>query len=257
MAYDKDYWSKLAQEAGVPAERVQAFQQALEDPNLLKAISDRALARDEFSRQMDSLKKEKDGYTTWYNQALTSFEANKKAAEDYAARVKAYEDTYGALDPNARPNNNNVNADYIDRKTMEAELARREQGYLGVMTGMVKFATDYQSKFGQSLDPDELVKYAKEKGLTLNAAYDAYISPKLLEKQSKDFEERLAQARQEGAKEALAKHRLPNDPRPSEPHFLFDRTAKDDTPPATPRERSSAFAEFYNSPEMQDAFVKQ
>ena len=258
MAYDTEFWSKLAQEAGASPEKVQALQQALEDDKVLKAISDRALARDDYSRNMDTLRKEKEGYNTWYQQALTTFESNKKAAEDYAARVKAYQDTYGDLDPAAgRPAPVTPTGDWIDRKAFEAELSRREAGYLGVMTGMVKFATDYQNKFGSSLDPDELVRYATEKGLPLNAAYDAYIAPRMLEKQSKDFEERLTQARAEGAKEALAKHRIPVDPRPSEPHFIFDRPAKEEgAPPSTAHERSRAFADFYSSPEMQDALLK-
>src|SRR5690242_15923463 len=83
----KKYVEQLAQASGTPAERVASLLQVLDgDEKLQKALADDLVAprlrQDEFSRQMDSLKTEKDNLGKWYQGALTTYEQNKKAVEE-------------------------------------------------------------------------------------------------------------------------------------------------------------------------------
>lgn len=91
----------------------------------------------------------------------------------------------------------------------------------------------HANKFGGAeLDLDAVDKIAIEKNLPLEAAYNDYIRPMEEEKRNTDQEARVKAAKEEGAREALSRHRLPVDPTPTEASPIL--IARNGAPPTQP-----------------------
>lgn len=226
MADVKKYIEELAQAAGVSDDQKQAFLQALDNAKFAKAIDDGILRHDDYSRNMDTLRadkekfeKEKTGYSDWYKQSLAAFEKNKQV-------VAQYEQQYGPLDGSdpklvASPTN----------AVTKEELQKAMDEYSGKAVFIAKKAAqvsvDYFKRFNEPLDMDAFEKFALEKGLPIDAAYDAFIRPRVSELDQKNIDERIKAAKEEGLREGRSQSNLPVDTAPKAPHPFFDRPKPD------------------------------
>ena len=259
MAYGKDYWLKLARDNGVPDDKVQLLAEAFSVDGFVKALDDGFLRHDDYSRQSDEIRKNREELKTWYENVLRTTEENKRTVDQVNTQLSAYRETYGELTgDNHRLTAtvaSSVTGDWISKKDFEEHMGRLGEQAVELVSVMTDAGIDYYSRFNEKLPVADLKKFAIDRKLPLSAAYEAFIRPKLDERASKDVDERVKRAREEGAREALARHQLPVDTRPPEPHFLFDRPAADKVP-ANDHERVAAFTDFFNSADMQEAARK-
>ena len=229
MAVDiKKYVEGLAQEAGLPKEQASAFLQALENEKFAKPLADGILRHEDYSRNSDSLRKEKETFERtqkewkdWYTDVLKTKESNERVVAEANAKLQAYVNTYGELD------GSRVVASPVDTGTMEKKyqemLEKQGKQALYVIKKATWAAADYMKRFNDVLDLDAVEKIAVEKNLSVEQAYQEYIKPKVTEMDTKAMEAKIAAAKEEGRKEALSGVNLPIDNGPKAHHTFFDR----------------------------------
>ena len=172
-----------------------------------------SLRQSDYSRRMDALKADRGKWEKFYND-LVVWKANEEArlAQVQGERTTQQQQT-------TQP----VLGEYISMKQFQEELARRDQVTVGLLKDGMRLASAHAVEFHEPLDTAALEKLAVEKNLSLVQAYNEMVSPRRTELQTKQYDDRLKQAREEGARDALAKHKLPVDNQPREFHVLADR----------------------------------
>jgi hypothetical protein len=236
--------------AAVPEDKRAAIEGTLKDEALAPKIRERVLARSEFSRNMDSLKAERTqferevaeartrikGWNDWYGSTTSEFAKLQSA-------VRKYQETYGELDGDkAASVVKGMSQDEINA-LLTQQFNTRDQAALKVADVMTDIKLDYRERFKERLNMDELITFAGERNLPLDAAYDAYIRPKVEEQREADLQKRLEAAKEEGKREAMSSARFPNMSRPSEPHPLDNA----DKAPKTHTDRVAAAVADWNS----------
>lgn len=251
MAYDKSFWTKLAQESGV--DLTKPLSEVLDNEGFVKTLGERALAKDDYSRNMDQLAQEKKRVTDYYNSLLKTTTDNQAVVDQVNAELARYRAAYPDLgtDPNAPKK---VEVAPVDAIT-KAQFDQTVNQIPILLAESQRIAFDYFQKFGEPLPMDQVLKINSETGLPLAAAYDKFIAPKVAEKTAKDYEAKIAAAKAEGAAEYARTHQMPIDSKPADPHFLFDRPATD-AELKTDHSRVTAFRDFFGSAEMAAAAAK-
>lgn len=229
MSDIRKYLESLAQEAGVEPETRDALLKALENEKFQKGIADGVLRQEDYSRSKDELRKLEQTTKDYYNDLLKTSEHNRQVVADREAALAKYQDAYGPLEGGAArvaapP------ADSVTKKELEEALTRLGQQSIMVTKKAMFAASDHLKRFGEVLDPDALEKLALEKGLSIDMAYQELIRPKLDALQTKTHDDALKAAREEGARDALSRHKLPIDDGVKEPHPFFTHLQRD---PAT------------------------
>lgn len=223
--------------AGVPQERIDAFLQALGDDSVQKAFTQNFVETSQYHSNLDRMKNEYEGRLSQTQQQVQAWDkwwqdngATINQLPTYAKKLQAYEAMYGRLDGDAT-------AGEIRQAATATGLTKQEvQELLDQRTAQVASATstlmkdiayvtaDHQQRFrGEPLDLDKLEEFAAKSNLPLRQAYKEFINPRMEETRKSEFEAAIKAAREEGAKDALSKHKLPVDSRPKEPHPLFDQ----------------------------------
>ena len=254
MADQKQYWLDVAKNAGLPDEQVKALEAAVANDKFANAF----VPRPEYSRSLDAeTQKYRDLVAqneSYYKTEAQRAAENQRKVDEALQAAQRYRDLYGELDPGA-PQRTVATPSFDASKFMtkeeyDAALKRIEGQSLFVIKEGLKASQDYMANFGKPLDIDALEKFAVEKGLPINQAYEKFVAPEKEAAQNKTFAEKLAAARAEGAAEALSRANTPLDTRPREVSpFLQNVTAKPDPAAAAPStsERVNSFAEAWNS----------
>ena len=220
----REYAEQLAQAAGLSDDEKTNFMKVVANDKAAKFLEDSTMLRSDYSRQSDALTAEKKKTQDYYA-SLTSWQADEQQ------KINNFWDQYQQRpNGNATSYVNNGNADYVTKKDVEAlnktfqdELQRRENVQIQLLKDGMKLASSHVHEFHEPLDVDALEKIAIDKKLTLRAAYEDMVGSRRTEAQTKSFEARLAQAREEGAREFASKHRIPTDSQPREYHAILDR----------------------------------
>jgi hypothetical protein len=152
-----------------------------------------------------------EGWTKWYEGVVQTDADRQKALDNYKA-------TFGDLDGEKAKVKYLTPEDF--RTAMDREMGQRDANAIKFADVLTDLKIDYRQEFGKKLDTDALLKFAGEKGLPLEAAYDRFTSEDRTAKQTEDFNKRLEEAKKEGAREALSNHKLPYSSGPVEPHVL-------------------------------------
>lgn len=222
----KEYYEGVLKQAGVSEAKRQALISQLEDPELAKALADDAIAprlrQEEFSRNMDLVRQEKEKTTKYYADLLAW-----KAEQD---RILAE-----AANGGRTVNNGGevVNGEYLTKKELEAlkkefsdELSKMSTNQITITKMMGRLASQHVVEFREPLDVDALEKVAVEKNLPLPQAYAEMVAGRRASLSEEQRKAELAKAREEGAKEFASKHKIPVDTQPREYHVLLDRDPK-------------------------------
>ena len=239
----KQYLQSLAQAAGVPETELESALKVFENEKLSKALVDGVMMRSDYSKGQDALRKKEEELGTWYQDVLKVTADNKQAVEQATAIADRYKQQYGDLTDDggkpiiASPTNG------AEVKELREALQRQEANTLGLFKVGLRVATQHLKDFNEVLDTDALAKFAVEKGLTLEAAYKEFVAPRVADRQKTEMDEKLKAAREEGARDALSKHKLPTDPTPRAPHPFFDRP----TPEQAPQGRTGLRDEFVSA----------
>jgi DNA-binding Lrp family transcriptional regulator len=218
----KQYLTQLAQEAGLAPEEASVILKAAENEKFAKSIADSTMMRSDYSRKMDELKAEKDKTSNWYQEVLQVTENNKKVVETTNKQLEAYRQKFGDLDGDTMVATPTADVAKL-KEEYENKFKTLEGNTITLLKKTATISAQHLKQFNEVLDMDALEKFVVEKGLPLEQGYKEFISPRLAEMQTKEFEAKLAAAREEGAKDALSRHKLPIDPISKEPHPFHDR----------------------------------
>lgn len=247
-----EYFDGILKQAGVAEAKRQALVGSLSDEEISKALANEHVApklrQDEFSRKMDELSTKEKAVLAdkqaYYQKSLSEYQAYEQKRKEYEGKLAEL----GGVDPDPKPATIHSVQDVVTKKDLEELLSKRDGNVLTIIKGAMRYSADYMHRFGEPLDPEALEKVAVEKNLPLNLAYDELIKPKVEAKAKADQEAAIAAARDEGARDALAKHKLPVDTKPREFHPIFDRDAAKVAAAGPNRERAlrDGFVEEWN-----------
>lgn len=261
----KEYLEQLAQTAGFTDEqKAGILKVATENEKFLKGLEEGVLARSDYSRSMDALKTEKDKMiadnTRYYQSEAVRAAENQKVVDQYAAAVQRYEAQYGKLEgtDGERKVIQTAQGEFISKKDYDESVKRMEGNFIGILKTGLKIATQHMHEFKEPLDVDALEKVAVAGNISLQQAYDQWVSPRRTESQAAALKTQLDAAKAEGAREFASKHKIPVDTGAREFHPLLDRTPNqggitDYQPnsgrlsPTGERTLRDSFVEAYNS----------
>jgi hypothetical protein len=256
----KAYWQELAKKANLPEDKAKAVLEALGDEAVEKVFKDGFKPIPDYSRDLDSVRDRarsetsqavKAYYDQWYQtQALPALTKKEKEAADYKASLDRYRQAYGDLDDGGNGNRQQIvtpaSGDFLSKSEFTEYMRSREQAEINVLKAGLNAASHHMHVFGKPLDVDAVLKTANDKGLTFEAAYKEYIEPELSKKTSSEFEAKLKLAREEGARDALSRHKIPVDAGPREFHPFFDRETDKEKAAVTERDSMAAFVEGWH-----------
>lgn len=260
MADLKQYWQELAKKAGLSDEKAKAVLDALGDETVHKAFAEGFVPTSHYHSTLDKQKGEYEGQLKAANEKLTGYdkwyrETAQPAYTQYQQafqNLKRYEELYGPIENNADARRA-ATATGLTKEEVQKMLEQRDVAYASLSKDIAYATTDYLQRFKEPLDMDALEKYAIEKNLPIRQAYKEFVNPKLEEARTTEFEAKLKAAREEGARDALSKHKLPVDTKPREITGSFwDRKvveAEKMTPNQQERHSREAFFEGWNNPE--------
>ena len=260
----RKHFTKLAEDAGLDKDQAQAVLKAMENDKFRENLSSGYKRHDEFSREMDAVRTEKQRLAAWYqNEELPKFQQYQAGLE----KLKRYEETYGEVsddglnngrggigDPNRNGNRAHnsgswsVSKEELD-KLVEDKLKQRDGAYVGLTKTAVRISSDYMQRFKDILDVDAVEKLALEKGLPLDQAYKEFIAPKEQAALEARHKEDIEKAKAEAIRDYQSRLKLPIDTKPKEAHPFFDRKSPEKDKSELDQDRSSkdAFMQGWNN----------
>lgn len=121
-------------------------------------IGDGVLARSEFSRQMDDLKKKTEELDARQDTLSAWWEQNENALKDYLVIKPEYDKLKGAPNPNPNPNPNPTPAPAgLTQEQIAAELDARDRGFASAFSLGINLATQHLHMFNEPLNMTELL----------------------------------------------------------------------------------------------------
>lgn len=196
----------------VPAEKKALVEQILGEDTVLEAIGEGVLRQSDYSREMNRLKEVEASQTDWW----TKHNGILKAGTSAMGKLKALKET--GIDPDDpqswrlrtqmdddddRPGSKVDLSGLVKREDFDAalneRLAAEGQQFLVLTAIMPKMVAEHLREFNEVLDPLPLIQEAQKTGRNIIDTYNLAVQGKRAEKQSKDFEEKLKKAREEGA----------------------------------------------------------
>jgi hypothetical protein len=256
MADTKQYWLNVAKEAGLSEDQTKALEAAVANDKFANAF----VPRPEYSRSLDAeTQKYRDLVAQneqYYKTEAQRAAENQNKVNEALTQAQRYRDLYGELEPGATPRTAAAQpafdaSKYISKDDYDAALKRIEGQSLFVIKEGLKASQDYMTRFKKPLDIDALEKFAVEKGLPINQAYREFVAPEAEAQQNATFAEKLAQARAEGAADALSRANVPIDTRSREASPFLSNALKPvvkDAASMSESERANSFAEAWNNP---------
>jgi len=210
----------------IPEDRRAAFEETLRDEKVSKAVSERVLARSDYSSKMDKVAEDRaameaylkgenakiQGWTDWYNGVVQTDAERQK-------QLDAYKSTFGELEAGSSAKPKFLTEEQY-KEALGRELAQRDANAIKFADLLTDLKIEHKAEFGKRLDTDSLIEYATKNGLPLTAAYDRFTAEARQEKQEAAMNKRIEEAKAEGAREALSNHKLPYSSGPVEPHVL-------------------------------------
>jgi hypothetical protein len=230
-----EYANEVLKESKVSDEDKAVFRRVLADEPVKVQVARSSISHAHYSRRQQDLaaaekamEEEKAKWTQWYDRASAEDAAIKQQADlatKEAAEAKRladlYRSTYGELEGNTmntQPATPQLDPNlYVSRKDYEAALARVQEDGLTLMMDANNMSLRYIAEFGAEAAKDlnwhEVVKEARTKGMRLEQAFEAAVTPKREDRLAAKHKEEIAKAREEGRMDALkANPQLPTVP---------------------------------------------
>ena len=211
------------------AEQKQAFSAALDNEQFLDSVAEFGMLKADYSREKNKLADERkkaeaesraynEKITEWAQANYTTIEQAKKVYGDYEKYRQTFGDLNGDQIPKAPPPG--MTPEQIAKLFEERETRLRQDMGKGLLDTAYVLA-EHQRRFKEVPDIEEINRAIQEKQeeyakagqpLSVRQAYELYSAPRLKEISDRDVEAKIKAAREEGARDALSKHRLPMDP---------------------------------------------
>ncbi len=228
------YWNEIAAKAGLSEDQISQVGTVLGDEAVAKAIGSGFVPRPEVDKALDARTKEtresalaeaKKGYDDWYyKEALPTV----KALQD---EVKGLKEGKDPLDLNTNKVIPDADPDAILKKVMSDVgdlLKDRDAAVANLWEDGLSISNQWHRQFpDEDLPVKEIREFAEKNNLRPADAFEKFIAPRLTKMSDERHEKALIAAKEEGAKEALSKHHLPNDPTPKEASPFFTKPTFD------------------------------
>jgi hypothetical protein len=244
----KTYFQKLAQDAALSKEQQESILQAMDNEKFGKGLADGIKRHDEFSREMDGLRAEKQRLQNWYqNEELPKYNKWQQDADT----LQKYQQLYGELDDQGLNNGNQsapnrrqtsgVSKEDLD-KYLADQFRQRDAAYVGLTKSTMKASHDHLRRFKTPLeeeDIDKIEKLALDRGYDFSTAYKEYIAPKIQAATDAQHKAEIEQAKTDAVRDYQSRMKLPLDARPKEAHPFYDRQVPDPKIDPLDHERNS------------------
>lgn len=251
----QQYWQEMAQKANLSEDVIAALSESLGDEAVAKVFRQGFVPVPEHHSTLDEVRSEaearKADLDKWYDEnALPAYKNNLAGIE----RLREYETRFGDLEPENGGGGTNMNQEASlgfrskeeFEKYIEDKLRAQQGGFVGLAKVTPKITLDYYKRFGEVLDLDEVEKISTQKGLPPELAYQELIAPKVEEQRKADFESKIKEAEERGARQALSNHNLPTSTTPPEASVFFDREERAGDKAMTPLQEDRASSEAFN-----------
>jgi hypothetical protein len=205
--------------ATVPEDRRSMIEETFKNDAIRSELEKGYLRQSDFSRAHDNLRAERENFQHTVEEANTRIngwqEWYTNASGEYET-MRAENQRLVALDgTDQRPV-----VQGMSQEDVTALLEARDRQAIAFADILTDLKLDHNKQFNEKLNTNELVTYATRRGVPLDVAYREYVAPRMDKIRSEELDAKLAKAREEGAREALSKHRLPVVNGPLEQHVL-------------------------------------
>jgi hypothetical protein len=219
-AYDKFLADVLAE---VPEDKRSIVEESLKAS---KKLPEGVLAREDYSKNMDELKTQRqqfdgevaearnriNGWEKWYGDT-------SKEVSTVKEQLAAYEAEFGPLEGTKKGTKPTPSG--LSKEDVQKEIQGAGNAYLKFSMDLNKIAIRHFKAFGEELDTDKLVELGAKENLPLGAAYDRMTADLVADKREKDLTERIKRERQEEREKVLAERGFPAlTPDAGRPHAL-------------------------------------
>lgn len=229
----EQFFSELCKEAGYSPEDTAAL--------LKLAANDKAA-----SRVSSVLKTAQDDYNAQLGRQKAS-DARLKEYEDWYAKANTeYNEAMEQVKAMATRNGNGAppidTGMFVTKKDLESFNNDISGRWGSILKDVAKLSSFHAATWHEPLDVDGLEKLAQENRMSLTQAYDSMMKPRAEAREKEKYDKALKEAKEEGAREALSRHKLPVDSVPGEVAPMY-RTSREDVP----KDMDSALLEAWNS----------
>mgnify|MGYP001566954392 CR=1 FL=1 len=223
------YFTRMCREAGKSDADIAALTAILSDPTLAPKF-DETIRRstDDFTAMQGRVaaadKKVKQYDEEWYPKANSEYQrAMQELADAKAALIVANGNGGGGNNPPPADT-----SQFLTKSDLAAHRADLDARYARVIKEGLRLASRHAARYHEELDVAALEKTATDGNMSLTAAYDQMVKPRVDADQKAQFEKEKTEAVAQAVKDALSRHKLPVDAVPAETAPVYRiRDAKD------------------------------
>ena len=210
-----EYINTLAQEGGWDEDSKKTVLKAIgENPKAAEMFKRDVMARQDYSKNMDTLKTDKDAFEV----TRATHKENEKKWLQFHEELKAIEAQQKAagggdnLDANDDGQDNSDGEKPLTRKEMNDALKARDNTFVDFVKTTTILGQEHQANFGEPLPVLEVEKFAVERQLPLKEAYKDFIEPRLIKKREDDLVASKKASYEEGVLKGRSEQQSPPDP---------------------------------------------
>jgi hypothetical protein len=242
------YLDGLAQVAGLD-DAAKSELKALTDkyPKLADSMTDSGMLRSDYSRNMDTLKKDREAletkekdWRTWYGDVTKEYDALKTEN----AELKAKNGNGSGNNGNGSGDGNNLPPS-LTKKDIDDAAANSRKFTVDVTKSVARITAKHLHEFNEEPDFDAIEKIAIDKNIPVLTAYDEWVAPKRKERADKATEDHIKREVETRVSAELSKHNLPTETGSRPYHAFFDRDKNAQNVPKGDQARSESFTKAY------------
>ena len=223
----KQYMTEALTEAGLTDEQVTSAIEKMASNEKLSSKLNKLVqtATEDYTAQLGRVKtaeQEVQKHKDWYQTANAQYQ---KMDSDYRAALAELEAYKNGGAPPAFDEKK-----YMPKDDVVALLKSQSAQFGEALKDGIDVLGRHIMTYREPLDVQAIAKAAGERNITIRQAYDEWIGPRESERRKNEIEEMKKQAREEGYKDALSRHRLPVDPTPTETAPVFSKVSKESLP---------------------------
>ncbi len=224
----EQYFKELFAEAGHSPEETAAFLKTVTSDKIAPKIEGLLKTADDYNAQVGRVRAAEDKvqkYDQWYGTATQEY------AQAYQ-QLEAEKKRLGVMD-NTNGNGNHQQIDttqFITKADLEAQLNNQGARWASVLKDVTKISGKHMAQWKEELDVDALEKLATENNLPIAAAYEQMMRPRVETREKEKLENAIKNAREEGARDALTRHKLPVDTAPQDVAPMYRNADPKDVP---------------------------
>ena len=262
-----EYWQEMAAKAGLSEAQIKAVGESLGDETVAKAFAEAFVPvpdhhstldkkKSEYEKQVQEALEKTQQYTEWYEkQAKPAYEQNLKGVSSLAR----YQELYGPLDAEGNSGTDNGNehkqttmpANTLTKEEFEEKMREFGNATVTLTKSAMRVAGDYLHRFKEPMSDEQLTdleNVATSNGLSLDKAYEMWISPRVKEAEMEALKTKYEREKEEAVRDALSQRNLPVDSSPPEhPFFNPTKVEKDATPQDVRQQGKDAFMKAFTS----------